>query len=499
MQLKSRKRVLRAYSASYAKGVMQTIAGWLRPPRILKNIAFFDVLNNKSHLCVVRDVNIIKELENIPVESVVQIYGEYKPSKSIKHNQEMLVNRIEVLNSCKSLPFDPRGKAKPHEMLDRQKLRYVNLRNYKLQQNIRLRSKVNFEVRKLLIDNGFVEIETPTLFKPTSEGANEFHVPVGNKYYALTQSPQQFKQMLMVGGFSKYFQMAKCYRNEDHRKDRQPEFTQIDLELSFTTEDEIKSLVMRLLSNAFKTAELHLDSLTEISYKKAMLLYGCDKPDLRLKYSLQQIGNRQVLRIPKSDLFVESFLANIDHPCAEDGSDLLLEQEISILSDNPSDTPLGRALRTVVPKYLVKPLCGYKPVWITDFPLFKMTKNGVKCCHHPFTKPNLALNNDLLSNIGSCYDLVLNGSELASGSLRIHDSATQNKIFDILKFTDAQKAQFSHLISGLNSGCPPHGGIAIGFDRLMAILCNEESIQSVIAFPKSSNGSDVCFECPGDK
>ena len=481
---------------------MKSISGWLRPPRILKKVAFFELINKDIQQCVVTDTSIIQLLQNIPIESIVQISGTMQPSKSIKHKEEWLVSNINVINSCKDLPFDPRSAVEPHEIINRQTLRYVHLRNPKLQHDLRLRSNINFKVRQYLIENEFVEIETPTLFKPTSEGANEFLVPKDDTFYALTQSPQQFKQLLMVGGFQKYFQIAKCYRNEDHRADRQPEFTQIDLELSFTSETEIKTLVKDLLKVAFSTANLKLDEFVEMSYKDAMLRYGCDKPDIRLPYSLITKGKLQILTLPKADLNLNTFLRDLDIPFNESHDSLIFIQNLSILDNNPSDTPVGRMLRLLVSLHLKKPLTGFKPVWITDFPLFKMSKTGIKSCHHPFTRPKSGLSMNLenkLKELGSCFDVVINGNELASGSMRIHEPELQTKIFDILELTEHQKSQFSHLIDGLGSGCPPHGGIAIGLDRLMAIICNESSIQQVIAFPKASNGRDLCFGSPASK
>ncbi len=481
------------------------IKGWLRPARILPKIAFFEVINGSTTYCVVDNKQLIQKLSCIPLESIISVSGIQQPSQSKKSSTELLVTAIDVINESKELPFDPRVIKNDSEIVNRQVLRYVHLRHDSMQHNLRTRSKILFELRNVMASEEFVEIETPTLFKPTSEGAKEFLIPVENDlYYALTQSPQQFKQMLMVGGFQKYFQIARCYRNENHRRDRQPEFTQLDVEASFSSELVFIQLTKKLLKAAFKAADLTLDDLIIMSYKDALINYGSDKPDLRLPYKLTIHDDFHLLQIPKQDLInIPELLitaAQFNLQSIENDNSIVFKQPLQELHHNPSEIDLGRFLRSEIPRYLRNPLSGYKPIWVNDFPLYRKAIEGIKCCHHPFTLPKGDLEStDIYSIIGNCYDLVINGEEIASGSIRIYDSKLQLQVFRQLKMTADQINQFSHLLNGLRSGCPPHGGIAYGIDRLIAILCSTKSIKDVIAFPKASNGKDLCFNSPNTK
>lgn len=517
------------------------LCGWVQFLRMSK----FLLLRDSYGLiqCVVSDS--FKDFLNVPLESVVKIEGTVVSRPKDMINKEMTTGEIEVvierfqlLNSVENLPFNLKNYQKPKEQL-RMQHRYIDLRFPEMQYNLRQRSLMLHNVRKFLVENkGFVEVETPTLFCRTPGGAREFIVPTRHSqlFYSLVQSPQQFKQMLMVGGVDRYFQVARCYRDETTRPDRQPEFTQLDIEVSFTNSDGILSMIEDLLYNCYLKPIIQ-PPFKRMSYRNALELYGTDKPDLTFDLTLKNItklfSNKStsvyLLPYPKElgkftaktkDIIKQlmkkyknvKIILN-ENICTEFGIDLSKNIIESIGNDEYAVVALGDRdetclclgeLRCVLATLLQsKNLLESKddvmePLWIIDFPLFVKGEDGsLETCHHPFTAPHpddihlLEEKPHLVRSLA--YDLVMNGNEIGGGSVRIHDAILQEKILGILNI-DSKK--LSHFISALRSGCPPHAGIALGIDRLMAVMCNAESIRDVIAFPKSHEGKDPLSGAP---
>ncbi|MCL2139663.1 MAG: aspartate--tRNA ligase, partial [Treponema sp.] len=472
---------------------------------------------------------------------------------------------ITVLNRCETLPFQIEEETNAGEDL-RLRYRYLDLRSDAMQKRIRLRSEVTFSIREWMTANGFYEIETPTFIRSTPEGARDYLVPsrlYPGKFYALPQSPQLYKQLLMVSGFDKYFQIARCYRDEDARGDRQPEFTQIDIEMSFVDRDDILSMTEGLMIHVFKKT-LGIDlpaSFQRLTYDEAMEQYGTDKPDLRFEmplkdfspyveacgfqvfkdalaegtgavkalvlkgksdYSRKQIEELEAhakiyrakglvwTKVAAYDLleggiakfFEEDSTAVIAGLGAEPG-DLIL-----FLADSQRDianTALG-AVRSKLGKDLN--FCDpgrFEFVWIIDFPMFEFNneENRWEPAHHLFSWPqekyHATLESDPGSVKGDLYDLVLNGCELASGSIRIHDPVLQQRIFSIAGFDKAEaEKRFGFLTNAFKFGAPPHGGIAPGLDRLLMLMAGQTSIKEVIAFPKNSFAESQMDGCPGE-
>ena len=471
---------------------------------------------------------------------------------------EVALEKIVILSRCETLPFQIDEKSEAREEL-RLKYRYLDLRSDAMQRRIKLRNDVTYAVREYMIDKGFFEIETPTFIRSTPEGARDYLVPsrlYPGKFYALPQSPQLFKQILMVSGFDKYFQIARCYRDEDSRGDRQPEFTQIDIEMSFVGRDDVLSLIEGLMAHAFKKG-IGLDipaPFKRLSYEEAMEIYGTDKPDLRFDMTLKDFspwvaagefqafkdalasgeGAVKALVVPgkmgertlefsrkqieeleaQAKIYRARGLAwmKVNASGALEGgvSKFFTAQAAEItggLGASPGDlillvadtkratanTALG-AVRSKLGRDLG--LCDpqkFEFVWIIDFPLFEFNedKNHWEASHHMFSFPQEKYHDTLESDPGAVkgdlYDLVLNGFELASGSMRIHDPELQKRIFNIVGFDPAEaESKFGFLIEAFKYGPPPHGGIAPGLDRLVMIMAGETSIKEVIAFPKNS-------------
>ncbi|KAI9591907.1 tRNA synthetases class II-domain-containing protein [Syncephalis fuscata] len=493
-------------------------------------------------------------LQTLSAQDVICIKGHVRarPENTVKRTQstgeiEVVVETIERLNQAVHLPFSPTSKKLPSEEI-RLRHRYIDLRRRTLQNNLRRRSAIINAARNKLLEQGFLEVETPMLFKSTPEGAREYIVPTRSpgEFFALSQSPQQCKQMLMVAGIDKYFQVAKCFRDEDLRADRQPEFTQLDLEMAFVTKEQVMSLIEDVVQAMWQS--IHSDKLQfrHMTFEQALNQYGSDKPDTRYDMLIQQVPSAQEgmitdwLCIKQGTQLPPKVLAAVRASCnlnshtkgfkwirvSKDNIDSVLDQYRPYISDDSpaigdlvvlhhrplaitgDSTTMGhlrihaaqalqqQGLLTIDPQ-------RYDFLWVTDFPLFTLDSESTRLqsTHHPFTAPIehdvplLYTEPDKVH--GQHYDLVLNGMEVGGGSIRVHQPDRQQYIMkNILKLNDVEFDRFGHLLNALGSGCPPHGGFAIGLDRIVSILCNASSIRDVIAFPKSAGGKDLTVGCP---
>ena len=501
---------------------------------------------------------VIDSVKNVGREFVIQVEGEVIKREAINKNIstgeiEILVSKINVLNPSIIPPFTIEDETDGGEEL-RMKYRYLDLRRSVLKDNIIFRNDLTFEVRKYLKAQGFIDIETPYLIKSTPEGARDFIVPSrinSGEFYALPQSPQTFKQLLMVSGFDKYVQIVRCFRDEDLRADRQPEFTQIDCEMSFVDQEDVLNTFEGLVQSLFKSCiDFSLEKFDRISYKDAMEFYGSDKPDTRfdmkfLNLSEKAKGNDFKIFDSSESIYGfniengESFsrkeidyytdwvkrpqigalgLIWIKHN--QDGSvkssidKFYSADELkSITNSNPGDltfiisgdkkkilTQLGALRIHVAEKLGLRDKNKFKALWVTDFPMFEWDEESKRyhAMHHPFTSPvdNL-IEKDPGATLANAYDLVINGNEIGGGSIRIHDQKLQEEVFSVLGFSKKEAFdQFGFLLNAFNYGAPPHGGIAFGLDRLAAVMKGEESIRDYIAFPKNNSGRDVMIDSP---
>ncbi|ESN98102.1 hypothetical protein HELRODRAFT_193089 [Helobdella robusta] len=554
------------------------ISGWVQYKRMLGQ---FMVLRDSYGFIqvMVNDPLILISLKDLPLESVLEVTGvvRYRPEEQSNEDMpsgelEVLAENVQILNRCNArLPFQIQEFHEVKEPL-RLQYRYLDLRHRKLQQNLRQRSKILFKMREYLMANEFVDVETPILFRKTPGGAREFIVPTHDKgkAYCLPQSPQQFKQLLMVGGIDRYMQIAKCFRDETAKPDRQPEFTQVDIEMSFVDVEDVKNIVEGMLVHSWPGHLKPIHSpFPKMDFHDAIRVYGSDKPDTRFDNTLQEVTdifehcnftplmksfrNRpmesiQVVQFPhvspylsnKDVSYLTKVLKSSFHEkhraffaivrIKEDNSwhgtlhkmigDLTYKRLEERLQLNPGDVfiiaaGLDRNACLTAGKFRVemasllkeKGISVYEDddsmnfLWIENFPLFLPKEDGsggLESAHHPFTAPHPDDLTCIYSNPeaarGLHYDLVLNGAEVGGGSIRIHNADLQKYVLqDILK-EDA--APLQHLIDALNSGCPPHGGIALGVDRYLSIICNTQSIRDVIAFPKSSEGKCLMSQAP---
>jgi len=497
-------------------------------------------------------------------EFVIQVHGTVIERESKNKNIptgdiEVLVETLKVLNTSKTPPFTIENNTDGGEDI-RMKYRYLDIRRNPVKESLLFRHRVSMEVRNYLSKNGFIEVETPYLIKSTPEGARDFVVPSrmnSGEFYALPQSPQTFKQLLMVGGMDKYFQIVKCFRDEDLRADRQPEFTQIDCELTFVEQDDILNTFEALTKHLLKSLKgVEVATFPRMTYDDAMRRYGNDKPDIRFGMEFGelntwakgkgfQVFDKQELivgiAVPGAATFtrkeIDKLIDWVKRPqiganglvwvkCNEDGSfkssvDKFYSQEDlsewanaceakagDLLLVMAGDTSATRsqlsALRMEMGEQLgLRKPDEFAPLWIVDFPLLEWDAETERyhAMHHPFTapKPNQI---DLLETqpekvYANAYDLVLNGNEIGGGSIRIHEQKLQERMFDLLGFTKEEaKMQFGFLMNAFQYGAPPHGGIALGFDRLVAILDGKETIRDYIAFPKNNSGRDVMIDAP---
>ena len=548
------------------------ISGWVERVRDHGGVIFFDIRDASGLMQVVvepDDQELFKKSESIRMSFVLEITGSLRKrpegtvNESLSSGElELVTTEINILSKSQPLPFQLDEHAKVGEET-RLKYRYLDLRRPEMQANLKTRSQVNHVIRNHLIDEGFIEIETPMMARATPEGARDFLVPsrlYNQKFYALTQSPQLFKQMLMIGGFEKYFQIVRCFRDEDTRKDRQPEFTQLDVELSFISEDEVLNISESLIKKVFsKTLSLDFEDFPRIKYQDAIKDFGSDKPDLRNPLKL----------IDVKDIFSNSSFKVFADPAKNDKSRIValkIDQEISrnkideytkfvanfgakglayIKVNDAKD--LEKGLQSPILKFLstdeitglaerlelssgdivffgadhrnivndsmsaLREKLGedlnlidqgaYKFSWITDFPLFEEDVQGnLSPSHHPFTATQgglEALKKDPANATAKAYDLILNGSEIGGGSLRINDINEQLEVLSILGIEKKEaKKKFGFFLEALSYGCPPHGGIAFGLDRLVMLLCKQESIRDVIAFPKTQSATCLLSDAP---
>ena len=556
-------------------GKTVVLNGWVHRKRDHGGITFINIRDRYGITQVVVDVDSAQELLDIAnelkMEYCVSIRGIVRPRPDTMVNPSMPTGEIEIkaeniqiLSRCTSLPFmiDEYTDAKEDMRLT---YRYLDLRSSSMQRKIRLRHEAAFAVREFLVGKGFYERETPTFIRSTPEGARDYLVPsrlYPGKFYALPQSPQLYKQLLMISGFDKYFQLARCYRDEDSRGDRQPEFTQIDIEMSFVTRDDVLSLVEGMMGHLFKkTLGIELPKqFVRLSYDDAMNRFGTDKPDLRFALELvdfvpfvddhcsfqafhsaiKEGGAVKALLVPNKADYSRRQLEELDaktkvykaHGLAwmkvgqsnrlEGGISKFFSEHSRIiegLGASPGDlilivadgkkniacSALG-AVRSQLGKDLG--LCDpdvFAFAWIIDFPLFEWNEeeNRWEAAHHMFTMPQTQYHETLEADPGSVkgdlYDLVLNGYEVASGSIRIHDPELQKRIFRIVGLSDKEaQEKFGFLLEAFKYGPPPHGGIAPGFDRLVMVMAGETSIKEVIAFPKNSFAISPMDQCPSE-
>lgn len=550
-------------------GTTVQLSGWVAKIRDKGFVLWIDVRDRFGITQLVLDEKrssdaLIDKARAIGRESVIQVTGtvlerEAKNPNIPTGDVEVLVTALNVLNAAKTPPFTIEDDTDGGEDL-RMKYRYLDIRRAPVQNSLLFRSKVGLLVRNFLAEQDFIEVETPYLIKSTPEGARDFVVPSRmneGQFYALPQSPQTFKQLLMVGGMDKYFQIVKCFRDEDLRADRQPEFTQIDCELSFVHQQDIMDCFEGLLTHLLK--EIHgvtPKSFPVLTYEEAMKTYGNDKPDIRFDMTFSelnevaqnkgfgvfdsqelvvgiavpgaatwsrkqldtwidwvrrpQIGANGLVWVKYNEdgtykssvdkFFDSDALASWATACAAKPGDLIL---VMAGETNKTRTQLS-ALRMALAEELgLRNPDDFAPLWVVDFPLFEQDEEtgDLHAMHHPFTAPKPEHLDHLESNpttvLAQAYDLVLNGNEIGGGSIRIHDRETQEKMLSLLGFSPEEAtAQFGFLMDAFTFGAPPHGGIALGFDRLVAILDGKETIRDYIAFPKNNSGRDVMIDAP---
>ncbi len=554
-------------------GTQLSVCGWVHNRRDHGGVIFIDLRDRSGIVQVVIDPDTPQSFataERVRGEFVIRVSGRvrYRPKGTENIDMatgriEILVGDIEVLNVAETPPF----QLDEHVLEDtRLKFRYIDLRTERMQKNIALRAQINRLLRTYLDDSGFLEIETPMLTKATPEGARDYLVPSrthSGRFFALPQSPQLFKQLLMMSGFDRYYQIVRCFRDEDLRADRQPEFTQLDVEMSFVDEHDVMDLMEGMIRSVFATVlGVQLpDPFPRLTFADAMQKYGSDRPDLRNPLELVEVGDvlggvefkvfagpannptgrvaallapggGQLTRkqIDEYTEFVAIYgargLAYIKVNEAARGRDGLQSPILKFLPDVALQSIMERtaasdgdliffgaderdvvnqslgALRDRIADDLDLIKDDWRPLWIIDFPMFGRSSDGSRweALHHPFTAPSedkVSLLTNTAGALSRAYDMVLNGSEIGGGSIRIHDSEMQSTVFELLGIEAAEaNAKFGFLLDALRYGCPPHGGIAFGLDRLAMLLAGEHSIRDVIPFPKTQTASCLMTSAP---
>ena len=551
------------------------LCGWVHRRRDHGGVIFLDLRDRDGIAQVVYDPDAEESFgiaEGVRSEFVVLVNGRVRRRPEGTINKEMATGHIEVLgteltilNASETPPIQLDEHMEAGEDV-RLKYRYIDLRRPEMADRLRFRSKVGNIIRNFLDSNGFLDIETPLLTKATPEGARDYLVPSRThegRFFALPQSPQLFKQILMASGMDRYYQIAKCFRDEDLRADRQPEFTQIDIETSFMEESQIMEITEAMIKHTFKKSlNVDLDDFPRISYSDAISLYGSDKPDLRISLTLVDIADLMksaefkvfsgpandadsrvvALRVPNGVSLTRKVIddytdfvgrygarglawikvndlaagvAGLQSPILKFMDAEIIKKLLSKLSVATGDIiffgadkskvvneSMG-ALRIKVAEDLNLVAGGWAPLWVVDFPMFELDSDGqLTSLHHPFTAPTLnvgELREDPTRALSRAYDMVLNGTELGGGSIRIHDAEMQSAVLKLLGIDDAEaREKFGFLLEALSYGCPPHGGIAFGFDRLIMLMTGSSSIRDVIAFPKTQSASCPLTDAPGN-
>ncbi|UTF60366.1 aspartate--tRNA ligase [Gilvimarinus sp. DA14] len=563
-----------ALNASYIDREV-TLCGWVDRRRDHGGVIFIDLRDRAGVVQVVFDPDAKEKFEladKVRGEYVLQVTGKVRARDAATVNPNMATGEIEVygteleiLNEAETIPFPLSEHSSVGEDV-RLKYRYIDLRRAEMQKSLQFRSKVTIAIRNYLDENGFLDIETPILTRATPEGARDYLVPSRtheNKFFALPQSPQLFKQLLMVSGFDRYYQIAKCFRDEDLRADRQPEFTQIDIETSFMDEEGIMGITEGMIKQLFNDLlSIDLGEFPRMDYATAMEKYGSDKPDLRIPLELVDVkdlmgevefkvfsgpakdpkGRVTALKVPGGNdkltrkqiddytKFVSIYGAKgLAYIKVNDVSDVEEGLQSPIVKFLPNDVrkailqrldaqngdliffgadkativseALG-ALRCKLGEDLDLYTCEWAPLWVVDFPMFEENDDGsMQALHHPFTAPSCSpdeLKANPATALSRAYDMVLNGTELGGGSVRIHDQNMQQAVFDILGISsEEQREKFGFLLDALKYGAPPHGGLAFGLDRLIMLMTGASSIRDVIAFPKTQSAACVMTDAPG--
>ena len=554
------------------EGLVVTLAGWVQRTRKMGGMTFVDLRDRYGITQLVfnmeTDAELCEQANHLGREYVIQVTGTVRERSSKNANLptgeiELIVSELKVLNKALTPPFTIEEDTDGGDDL-RMKYRYLDLRRAAVRRNLELRHKMAFEVRRYLDEQEFLEVETPVLVNSTPEGARDFVVPSRmnpGQFYALPQSPQTLKQLLMVSGFDRYFQIVKCFRDEDLRADRQPEFTQIDCEMSFVEQEDVLNLFEGLIKHLFKTlrgVEIK-EPLQRMTWQDAMKYYGSDKPDLR--FGMPFVELMDVMKGHGFSVFDNA--AYVGGICAK-GAATYTRKQLDQLTEFVKRPQVGAKgmvyarveadghVKSSVDKFYtqevlqqMKEVFGAEPgdlililsgddamktrkqlcelrlemgnqlglrdknkfacLWVIDFPLFEWSEEDQRfyAMHHPFTSPNPddipLLDSDTGAVRANAYDMVINGVEVGGGSIRIHDSQLQDKMFKLLGFTEERaQQQFGFLMNAFKFGAPPHGGLAFGLDRLVSIFAGLDSIRDCIAFPKNNSGRDVMLDAPGE-